>query len=51
MLRMAGHWDPWLDKYSKSSWLRMRTDYHIFRYSFYADFHGLTADYANRKGL
>lgn len=51
MLRMAGHWSPWLTDYVKSPEHTQHRLYWLLRMRFYQNIHGLNADYANKQGL
>jgi hypothetical protein len=52
MLRMAGHWNPWLDTYAAYPEVTKRHNYDVLRYIFYQRLHnGIVPDWANKQGL
>ena len=50
VLRVAGHWAPWLDEYARSSKYIQRVRYPMFRQEYYELMTGLHPDGARRIG-
>jgi len=51
MLRMAGHWTPWLTEYVNAPCREQRRNYWLMRMKFYRHVYGVSADWANKQGL
>ena len=51
MLRMAGHWTPWLTGYAAAPEHQQQHHYWLLRMRFYQYVHGVNADWANRHGM
>ena len=50
-MKMAGHWDEWLETYSRATYPLQHSRYYVMRHKYYMHMYGIDPNWANKKGL